>query len=57
MVWLVTCNDKSVGTGGIDGGYTMLFLRMINGGNTTLLLVGAGGLINCRDTTLLLSAG
>jgi hypothetical protein len=36
---------------------TMLFLGMIDGGNTTLLLAGAGGLINGRDTTLLLLAG
>jgi hypothetical protein len=35
----------------------MLFLGMIYGGNTMLLLVGAGGLINGRDTTFLLSAG
>jgi hypothetical protein len=32
------CNGKSVGAGGlINGGYTMLFLHMINGGNMTLL--------------------
>jgi hypothetical protein len=35
----------------------MLFLGMIDGGNTTLLLLGSGGLINGRDTALLLSAG
>jgi hypothetical protein len=35
----------------------MLFLGMIDGGDTTLLLAGAGGLIDDRDTTLLLSAG
>jgi hypothetical protein len=35
----------------------MLFLGMINGGNTTLLLAGAGGLINGRDMMLLLLAG
>ena len=35
----------------------MLFLVMIDGGDTTLLLAGAGGLIDGRDTTLLLSAG
>jgi hypothetical protein len=35
----------------------MLFLGMINIGNTTLLLAGMGGLINGRDTMLLLSAG
>ncbi len=41
----------------IDGGDKMLFLGMINGGNTTLLLAGAGGLIDSRDTMLLASAG
>ncbi len=41
----------------INGGNTMLFLGMIDGGDTTLLLVDAGGLINGRDTTLLLLAG
>jgi hypothetical protein len=47
-----------MGTGGlIDSGDRMLFLGMIDGGNTTLLLAGAGGLINGRDMTLLLSAG
>ncbi len=35
----------------------MLFLGMIDGSNTTLLLVGVGGLINGRDPTLLLVAG
>ncbi len=35
----------------------ILFLGMIDGGNTTLLLADVGGLINGRDTTLLLSAG
>jgi hypothetical protein len=35
----------------------MLFPGMINGGDTTLLLAGAGGLINGRDTALLLLAG
>jgi hypothetical protein len=58
MVWLVTCNGKSAGTGRlIDCSNTMLFLGMINGGNTTLLLEGAGGLIDGRDMILLLSAG
>jgi hypothetical protein len=58
MVWLVMCNGKSTGMGGlIDGGDTILFLGMINGGNTKLLLVGVGGLIDSRDTMLLLSAG
>ncbi len=33
------------------------FLGMIDGGNTMLLLAGAGGLIDGRDTMLLLSAG
>ncbi len=41
----------------IDSGNTMLFLGMVDGGNTTLLLVGAGGLINGRDTMLFLLAG
>jgi hypothetical protein len=41
----------------INGSDTMLFLGMIDGGNTTLLLAGMGGLINGRDTTLLLLAG
>jgi hypothetical protein len=35
----------------------MLFLGMIDGGNTTLLLPVAGGMIDGRDTALLLSAG
>jgi hypothetical protein len=38
MVWLVRCNSESTGTGGlINGGDTMLFLGMIDSGNTTLL--------------------
>jgi hypothetical protein len=41
----------------IDSGNTMIFLGMINGGDTTLLLAGAGGQIDGRDMTLLLSAG
>ncbi len=41
----------------INGGNTILFLGMIDGGDTRLLLAGAGGLINGRDMTLLLSAG
>jgi hypothetical protein len=41
----------------INGSNMMLFLGMINGGNTALLLAGAGGLIKGRDTTLLLLAG
>jgi hypothetical protein len=35
----------------------MLFLSMIDGSNTTLLLVGVDGLIDGRDTALLLLAG
>ncbi len=35
----------------------MLFLGMIDGGNTTLLLTGADGLIDSRDMVLLLLAG
>ncbi len=35
----------------------MLFLDMIDGGNTTLLLPVMGGMIDSRDTALLLSAG
>ncbi len=35
----------------------MLFLGMIDGGNTTLLLAGADGLIDGGDTALLLLAG
>jgi hypothetical protein len=34
----------------------MLFLGMIDGGDTTLLLPVAGGMIGDRDTPLLLSA-
>ncbi len=38
MVWLVRCNGKSAGAGGlINGGNTMLFLCMIDGINTMLL--------------------
>jgi hypothetical protein len=56
-VWLVMCNGKSACVGRLTiGGNMMLFLGMINGGNTMLLLAGAGGLIDSRDTTLLLSA-
>ncbi len=58
MVWLVTCNGESACKGGlIDGGKTMLFLGMINGSDTTLLLPVVGGMIDGRDTGLLLSAG
>ncbi len=35
----------------------MLFLGMIDGGDTTLFLAGEVGLINGRDMMLLLSAG
>jgi hypothetical protein len=35
----------------------MLFLGMIDSSNTMLLLAGAGGQIDDRDTTLLLLAG
>ena len=57
MVWLVTCNGESACKGGlIDGSKTMIFLGMIDGGNTTLLLPVAGGMIDGRDTVLL-SAG
>jgi hypothetical protein len=56
-VQLLRCDGKSASMGGlVDGGNTMLFLGMINGGNMTLLLACAGGLINGRVTTLLLSA-
>jgi hypothetical protein len=41
----------------INSGNTMLFLGMIDGGNTTLLLAGADVLINSGDMVLLLSAG
>jgi hypothetical protein len=58
MVWLLWWDGKSTGVGGlVDGSDTMLFLCMINNGNTMLLLAGMGGLINGRDTTLLLLAG
>jgi hypothetical protein len=58
MVWLLTCNGKSACTSRlIDGGNTMHFLGMINGGSTMLLLADADGLIDGRDTALLLLAG
>jgi hypothetical protein len=58
MVQLLTCDSKSACTGGlIDSSNTMLFLGMIDGGNTTLLLAGADGLIDGGDTALLLLAG
>ena len=57
-VWLVRCDGESAGAGGlIDGGNTMLFLGMINGGKKALLLAGADGLIYGKDTVLVLSAG
>ncbi len=40
----------------INGDKTMLFLGMIDRGNTMLLLACAGGLINGRVMMLLLSA-
>jgi hypothetical protein len=56
-VQLLRCNGKSVGTGRlIDGDKTMLFLEMIDGGDTTLLLACMGGLINGRVMMLLLLA-
>jgi hypothetical protein len=56
-VQLLSCNGKSAGVGGlIDEDNTMLFLRMIDGGDTMLLLACADGLINGRVTTLLLLA-
>jgi hypothetical protein len=58
MVWLVTCNHELACKGGlIDSGKMMLFLGMIDGGNTMLLLPVAGGIIDGRDMVLLLSAG
>ncbi len=58
MVRLLTCDNESACAGGlINGSNTMLFLGMIDGGNTTLLLAGTDGLINGGDTVLLLSAG
>ncbi len=58
MVWLVTCNGESACESRlIDGGKTMLFLGMIDGGDTTLLLPVVGGMIDGRDTALLLLAG
>ncbi len=58
MVWLVTCDSESACKGGlIDSGKTMLFLGMINGGDTALLLLVGGGMIDGRDTALLLLAG
>jgi hypothetical protein len=57
MVQLLRCDDKSADTGRlINGDKMMLFLGMINGGNTMLLLACTSGLINGRVTTLLLLA-
>jgi len=57
-VWLLMCDSESVCAGGlIDCSNTMLFLGMIDGGNTTLLLADADGLIDGGDTALLLLAG
>jgi hypothetical protein len=56
-VQLLRCNGKSASAGGlINGNKMMLFLGMIDGGNTTLFLACAGGLINGRVTMLLLLA-
>ncbi len=56
-VQLLRCNDKSAGAGRlINDNETMLFLGMIDGGNTMLLLVCVDGLINGRVTMLLLLA-
>ncbi len=42
MVWIVMCNGKSVGMGGlIHRGVTMLFLSMIDGGD--MMLLNSGG--------------
>ncbi len=57
MVQLLRCNGKSADIGElINRDKTMIFLGMIDGGNTMLLLACAGGLINGRVMTLLLSA-
>jgi hypothetical protein len=58
MVWLVTCDGKLACKGRlINSGKTMLFLCMIDSGNTTLLLPVVGGMIDGRDTALLFSTG
>jgi hypothetical protein len=52
------CDGKLACKGGlIDSGKTMLFLGMIDGGDTTVLLPVAGGMIDGRDMALLLLAG
>ncbi len=57
-VWLVTCDGESACESGlIHSSKTMLFLGMIDGGNTTLLLPVVGVMIDGRVTTLLLLAG
>ncbi len=57
-VRLVTCDGELACKGGlIDGGKKMLFLDMIDGGNTMLLLPIAGGMIDGRDAMFLLLAG
>jgi hypothetical protein len=56
-VQLLRCDGKSAGAGGlIYKDEMMLFLGMINGGDTMLLLACAGGLINGTVTMLLLLA-
>jgi hypothetical protein len=58
MVQLVMCDGELACKGGlINGGKTMLFLGMIASNNTTLLLPITGGMIDGRDTALLLLAG
>ncbi len=57
-VRLVMCHSELACKGGlIEGSKTMLFLGMIDEGNTMLLLPVAGRMIDGRDTVLLLSAG
>ncbi len=56
-VQLLRCNGKSAGAGRLnDGNKTMLFLGVIDGGDTMLLLACVGGLINGRVMMLLLLA-
>jgi hypothetical protein len=58
MVWLVTGDCQLACEGRqIDGGKTLLFLGMIEGGDTMLLLSFAGGMIDGRNMVLLLLAG
>ncbi len=57
-VRLVTCNGELACKGRlINSGKAMLFLGMINGSDTMLLLLVMGGMIDGRDMTLLLLAG